>query len=354
MVSKAAQDAVDEAARRKDAVTAAGKLLGDGFIDGLTGTNAKIKSTVEQMSKLVVTGLGKAAARPVVAALYADSRRLRTMADERIRVTKELAGAQKGLDDLLKTSDKLRESIADKVRGAFELIPATGTRSVDALIGDMAKAVTSAQEFARNIDQLKARGLATTLLQQLAEAGPKAGGAMAARLAAATTGQLAQLNTMSATLERAATATGTSVSNAMYASGIAASRGLVAGLTSQQKQIETAMLTIAKSMAAAIRRALGIRSPSSVMALIGEQAGAGVQQGLLSQVGPIRAAMATVSSAVSQPLPVVGAPGVGIPVQRGAALGGGGGIHVVNHIALPTGDPAAAAQAVVNRIAARL
>jgi hypothetical protein len=347
LTDKAAQ----ELQKRKDALNAAGKLLGDGFIQGLTSTNAKIKSTADTMAKLLTTALGAGGARPVIAAMDADSRRLRAMADSRIKVTADLAAAQKRLDDLMKASDKLRDSIAEKVRGSFQLIPSTGTRSVEALIRDMGRSVKAAQDFARNIDALKARGLATSLLQQLAESGPAAGGAMAARLARASAGQIAQLSAMSGRLESVATATGTSVAGAMYGAGIAASRGLVAGLTSQRRQIESAMLAIARSMAAAIRRALGIRSPSSVMMLVGQQAGAGLEQGLLSQVAPIRRAMATVGRQVSAP-ELTGRIPSGVPAQRAGS--DRPGLQVNNTINLPTGDPEAAASAVVNRIAAAI
>jgi hypothetical protein len=346
-----ADKAAAELAKRKDALAAAGKLLGDGFIQGLTSTNAKIKSTADTMAKLVTAALGAGGARPVIAAMDADSRRLRAMADSRVKVTADLAAAQKRLDDLMRASDKLRDSIAEKVRGSFQLIPAAGTRSVEALIRDMGRSVAAAQAFARNIDALKARGLATSLLQQLAESGPAAGGAMAARLARASAGQIAQLSAMSGRLESVATATGVSVAGAMYGAGIAASRGLVAGLTSQRRQIESAMLVIARSMAAAIRRALGIRSPSSVMMLVGQQAGAGLEQGLLSQVAPIRRAMATVGRQVSAP-ELTGRIPSGVPAQRAGS--DRPGLQVNNTINLPTGDPEAAASAVVNRIAAAI
>ncbi|MEU8536185.1 hypothetical protein AB0C92_24215, partial [Streptomyces parvulus] len=65
------------------------------------------------------------------------------------------------------------------------------------------------------------------------------------------------------------------------------------GLTAQKKTIENTMLRIAKGMSAAIRKALGIRSPSRVMAAVGAYAAQGVTQGIESERSAVNRSMAS-------------------------------------------------------------
>ncbi|MFE3383442.1 hypothetical protein ACFXMP_47025, partial [Streptomyces anulatus] len=73
---------------------------------------------------------------------------------------------------------------------------------------------------------------------------------------------------------------GATAGTAMYGSGIHAAHGLIKGLASQQKLIEKQMVTIAKGMTKAIKKALGINSPSRVMAReVGRHVPTGVEVG---------------------------------------------------------------------------
>jgi predicted MFS family arabinose efflux permease len=67
--------------------------------------------------------------------------------------------------------------------------------------------------------------------------------------------------------------------------------GLVKGLESQASKIEDQMLKIADSMVKAIKKALGIHSPSRVLAKIGAYVGQGFRKGLLSEQSNIAAAV---------------------------------------------------------------
>lgn len=55
------------------------------------------------------------------------------------------------------------------------------------------------------------------------------------------------------------------------------------------------MLSIAKSMQAAIRKALGIKSPSTVMAEVGRQSTLGLLQGIAGPVPAVKKAMSGVA-----------------------------------------------------------
>lgn len=168
--------------------------------------------------------------------------------------------------------------------------------------------------------------------------------------------------------------------------------GLVRGFEAGKKRITDAVGRLAGLIPSGIKSLLDSHSDSKVMADIGADAVSGLESGLLSGVGRVRAAVDRLAAEVTRDIgapqigaPVIGAPVIGpaavaaaasvmpvavpvtpvVPVQRAAPsmaapgavspatlTGSGAGLTVVNNISLPTGDPQAAAQATVNRIAA--
>ena len=369
---RAAELAKAAALRYAENLAQAGEFLADGFVTGLIGTVPQIAAAMKKMGGLVEDLLGRAKAKPMIASWADETKALFALAKNRETVAKKLTDAQKKLDDILQKSAAMSTAIAGKVRAAFDLVPDKGVKSVNTLLRQMEKAVKTAAGFTRDFAALKARGLSEALLTQLAEAGPIAGAKMAAKLSKADAGQIAALNAMSKKLEGAAGTAGTVVSNALFGAGVAAAKGLVAGLKSQQKEIEAAMMAIARGLQAAIRKALKIKSPSQIMAGIGAQVMEGLRQGILSQTSGVQAAMAGVAATMSAGITVPTVQTAGftplrsanpaapprsyVPQQRttGTARGGGGALFNDLHLHMPTTDVEAAAQAILNRLAARV
>jgi hypothetical protein len=78
------------------------------------------------------------------------------------------------------------------------------------------------------------------------------------------------LNGVYGAIDSASKAAGTYVTDAMYKGGINAANGLVKGLQAQEKAIEKQMLKIGLGMETALKKALGIRSPSRKAKAIGD------------------------------------------------------------------------------------
>jgi hypothetical protein len=114
---------------------------------------------------------------------------------------------------------------------------------------------------------------------------------------------------MQASINSSAAAAGTTASNAMYGAGIQAAQGLVNGLTKQKTAIEKAMMNIAKSMEKAIKKALGIKSPSKVMQEVGHYTAEGFAVGVEKN----RAVDTAWSSLLNTGSPSGGAAAVGAP-----------------------------------------
>ncbi len=98
----------------------------------------------------------------------------------------------------------------------------------------------------------------------------------------------------------------------LYDSGKKAGQGFLTGLKAQQKNIEKLMLSIAKGMQKAIRRALGIKSPSRVMATVGRMTVLGLEGGITRMVPAVDQAMTRVAQAVT----------AGVPTTLPVGLGG--------------------------------
>lgn len=202
-------------------------------------------------------------------------------------VNASLADAQTALDAVTSQFDSLKTSIAASIVsfGSITKIGKWGT-NINVLMTQLGSDVGAAKDFAAQLAALKAKGLDPALIQQVAEAGITGGGAAtAATLLTATPEQIQQINALQAQLNTAANAAGTTTAQAMYGAGVQAAQGLVDGLTSQKKQIEDLMMTIAKGMETAIKAALGIASPSKVMADLFQWVPKGAAMGVMDNMG---------------------------------------------------------------------
>jgi hypothetical protein len=134
---------------------------------------------------------------------------------------------------------------------------------------------------------------------------------------------------MQSQLKSSADKAGSAVSDAMYGAGIRAAEGLVKGLEKKQKAIENAMLRIAKSMEGAIKKALKIKSPSQVMASLGDFTALGFAHGIQRSSKHAVIAAQGMAMSVAQGAALTGGPTwAGVPLAGGR---GGGGSVVHQH-----------------------
>ncbi|AUG87147.1 tail length tape measure protein [Streptomyces phage Attoomi] len=266
-------------AKDKRILTPAGRLLIQGFIKGIDGTTAQLRSKLQSITKL----LPKYTKSGVVKSLKASTAQLNALVSKRDAVTKRLEAAEKRLADVRKKYDETRTSIRDGILSGANITQGgeSGAAVTVQSITDKLKAdMLAAKKFAADLAKLKAKGLSDSLLEQIASAGVDGGGAYAAALADASNAQISELNRTQKQLEAYAGKAGTVTADALYGSGVHAAEGLVKGLKSQEKAIENQMLKIAKSMEKAIKKALGIKSPSRVMAKVGKWIPAGLVRGI--------------------------------------------------------------------------
>jgi hypothetical protein len=88
---------------------------------------------------------------------------------------------------------------------------------------------------------------------------------------------------------------GNTIADNLYKAGIQAAAGLIRGLNSQIAAITKEMTKIANALVAAIKKELGIRSPSTIMASIGRNTAQGFVNGYMQTLNANKASMAQAS-----------------------------------------------------------
>lgn len=136
------------------------------------------------------------------------------------------------------------------------------------------------KNFNNKLAALKKKGLGKDLYDQIVQMGVDGGSTYADALAKETPASLKALNSLQSQVSTASGALGKSTSKAMYQSGIDAAAGFDKGLRTYLAKIAKSGTGIAKSLVAALKKALGIKSPSRVLAGIGQQSIKGLQLGL--------------------------------------------------------------------------
>ncbi|MGW0869953.1 phage tail tape measure protein [Streptomyces sp. NPDC002740] len=290
---------------------AQGRWIARGLIDGLTGSTKQVKAASGKLSDIIADSLAPGKRRSkALAALGAGTKKLLALASTEERVAGRLKAAQAKYASLIKARDALAADVKKGILDKANITQQSGTEgsSAESILDQLRADTRAAQRFATNLAALRRKGVRSDLIAQIAQAGVDQGASAAAALAGANTAQVKAINSQQAALVTAAGKAGATAGDAMYGAGIQAAAGLVRGLQSQQKAIESQMTRIAKSMAKSIKAALGIKSPSRVMALVGRYTAQGLVKGVDAERSAVTASMA---SLVDTPAPGEWAVGTG-------------------------------------------
>jgi hypothetical protein len=191
-----------------------------------------------------------------------------------------LTGKINDANTALANAIKVRDDYNTQTTQQYETLPTiSGTTTVTDYTDALKKQVEDTKEFANTLARLRKLGLSDDAYKQLV-AGGTADLPFASSLLAGGKAAVDQVNSLDAQLNTAATALGKTASSDLYQAAVDSAQGLVDGLKKQQAAIQAQMDKIAAGMVAAIKKALGIKSPSKVFSDVGEFSGAGLTQGL--------------------------------------------------------------------------
>lgn len=276
---------------------AIGRDTGRGFIKGLTGTRAQIKSAAEKVIGSITKafkGRRSVVDDALVARVRVGNIRLQALAKQRDALAKRIADAQKFAGDLTAKA---------RATGSLGSIIQEDFFAPSYVEKEMRKSLNNIKRFTANITKLQKKGLSKDLLRQILELGPEQGAQFAASLAGADKETIKRFNRLQSQIGSASSKLGKQGADLLFDSGKKAGQGFLTGLKAQQKQIEQLMLRIAKGMQKAIRKALGIRSPSRVMAAVGRMTVLGLEGGITRMLPAVDQAMARVADAVTSVTP---------------------------------------------------
>ncbi|RUP66708.1 hypothetical protein SSPNP10_15715 [Streptomyces sp. NP10] len=292
------------------------KDVGRGLILGMTGEKSKISATAKDLVKDIWaawSGVKTNKDSKLVAMVTRDTKKLQSLASQRDALKARITAAKdfaKGI-----TSGARQDASLGQLGIEQENVSA-GT-----IKAGLQQKLAKLKQFTSYIKILAKRGLNKSLLRQALEMGPDQGYAYASALVGADTSTFKAINSLTTQINHGADALGKTGADVMYDSGKNAAKGYLKGLDSQQDAIEKQMIKIAKAMDKAIRKALGIKSPSTVAAVSGGFYTKGVAKGAVDQLPVLDRAMGAVAGRMAGMRPVIGRP----------ALAGGGGAVVHNH-----------------------
>lgn len=305
------------------------KDVGKGFITGLTGSRDKIKSVAADLAKDIKTAFTGRKESSLLRMVDKQTKKLLDAAAKRDAIAKKIADAKAYASGVTSTA---REQASLSSLG-MEPEQVTAGR----IKGGLAQKLAKIKQFSRFISVLAKRGLNKGLIRQILNMGPEQGYAYANALAGADKATISSINKTQGLIDSESKKLGNKGADILYDSGKNASKGFLAGLQTQQKSIEKYMLSIAKAMQKSIRKALGIRSPSTVMAQLGAYSTQGLARGLVDGMPVLDRALGTVSDRVSGIQPVLG---------RAAVAGRGAGGTVIQIQVDGALDPKAVARQV--------
>lgn len=272
-----------------------GKYVVQGFRKGIDGDRADIDEAFETLEKklkdLSKSTKASAAERKKAASAYTyltknlrgEQKALETLADRYDKFTDKLKKAEQALADIKKTREDFRKQVTDQ----YSVLPdITAETKVSDYKQDLKTQIEKTKQFANTLQRLRDLGLNDVAYKQLLSKGIDAL-PFANELLAGGRNAVSEINSLDKQLATVAGSIGKSASSELYDAAVNAAAGFVKGLRKQQKELERQMDILADVMVKAIRKKLGIKSPSTVFAEIGGYSAEGIVQGLGKMSGSV-------------------------------------------------------------------
>ncbi|MGW1246916.1 hypothetical protein [Streptomyces sp. NPDC002535] len=303
-----------------------------GIIRGLTGSKAQIQATAADLNKDIWRaweGQKTDKDSNLVKLVNREHDKLQKLASKRDALASKVKNAQDLLRSRIEEQANFRAGVKATAQNASSL-SSLGLEPKEVTAGSiragLQQKLVKLRQFNRYITMLTKRGLNKNLLRQLLAMGPEEGFAYAAALAGMTATEFKQTNAIQKQIDTEADSLGRASAKHLYDAGVNSAKGLVAGLQSQQKAIEQQMVQIARGMERAIKKALGIKSPSRVGMAIGANFGQSVGGGVVAALPDVGRAVDAVAGRMAGIRPMPGRPSAGLAVS--AAAGGGAPVYI--------------------------
>lgn len=283
------QGLVNGLAARKTDAKAGGRDLVRSLLEGVTDGTSGVDKALGKISALIEKRIkGKDEAkreRAALKALKGQYEQLRKNGREQDKNTRRIEAATSKTKSLIQAA---RQYAATIKQGFVDYgnVVGLGVRdgsssvSLSGLLSQLEARAAASERFAALIRQLRDNGANRTTIQQLLDAGAEGGLATAEAIASGGRSAITQINSLTSQIASTGSKLGESMRKAYKQAGIQAAQGLVDGLKKRQRELDKVAERIASSLVKAVKKALGIKSPSRVFRSIGDQTLKGLELGL--------------------------------------------------------------------------
>lgn len=242
-----------------------------GMVQAIRTGMAPMRQTMKDLLKTVdknTKALSDAEQKALTRKLERAQTRLAAKWERMERLTERLTDAQTRLSGLRGQRGAFVGTVREGVSAQANVLNAG--RDAGTIAGSLAVQAQKARQFARVIQRLRRMGYSKGVVMQVASAGIEGGLEVAKALAQADTGTMKSINQDFAAINGVAKDMSRQLGDQMFGAGIRAAEGIVKGLRRRRNAVEEAIVNIAKAMQKALKAALGIRSPSRVMARLAD------------------------------------------------------------------------------------
>ncbi|WP_340540425.1 phage tail tape measure protein [Nocardioides sp. GXZ039] len=245
-----------------------GKNLVAAALAGIAGGSGAIENALSKITKLVEKSIDlkddkkeRQREAAILRGLKAEFTQLKANGKAQDANNQKLIAARDALKNLQATSAAYAANIRTGFRnfGSAVGLGIIGEGGEGVSIKDLLKQLEQrkiqAQRFTSLVEKLRKDGLNQTQIQALLDAGVEGGLATAEAIAQGGKAAIAEVNRLTADIDRAGSQLGTSSANALYAAGIRAAQGVVNELEREEKRLDKVGRRIARSIVAELREA---------------------------------------------------------------------------------------------------
>jgi phage-related protein len=278
--------------RDKKLLRPAGRLIIKGLVDGFTDGERGVEKSLKALTARIREALdkkydGKELAKrtkAVMKSLADEYRAMEKNGKAQDRLSSKLAEARKRVEELRKAAKEYAASVRDSIVATGDVTALgqqeDGSVSITSLLDQLKNKVADAKRYSDLVQRLTAQGLNQTTVSQLLAAGAEGGLATAEALASGGQAAVDEVNQLTSQLTTSGQQLGNAMSDEFHSAGINAAAALVRGLEKDSAALDRAAKRLAETLAKAVRKALGIKSPSRVFMDIGDNVTKGLTIGL--------------------------------------------------------------------------
>lgn len=293
--------------------------------------------------------------KDLVAGLNVENATLADFAKARGKLAEMIEEANSKLADAIQIRDSYKDQVADSIK-SFGALTTAQAQVIDGveqaltandIISNMQTKLEQIRVFQDNLRILLARGLSQDAYKQLVDAGVDVGGEYAAALIEGGQGAVSQVNNLVAAIGAKADELGLETSKRLYQAGVDAAQGIVDGLKAKDEELKAAATRLGEMISKAVKKALGIKSPSTVMIDNMGYVGSGLVLGLDAQQREVSNAAGRLASMIAV------SPEVALANYRAsqtAPVSGNGSAFRDLIVQTPTENPTAVAREVLNEV----